>query len=75
VSVSDRDRDYMRRLGEWEAENAAEDLRAHLALSIEERLRRSWEMTVRYRDWVRPEEDDFAERFFARAKELGLYRG
>lgn len=74
MTVSDHDRDYFRRLGDWERENAEADLREHLALSIDDRLARSWAMTLRFRDWVRPDpDDDGLERFYARARELGLY--
>ena len=74
-TVSEHDRDYFRRLGEWERENAEEDLRRHIALSISERVRASEQMSERWRKFVHDDHsDDRPEEFYERAKRLGLYK-
>lgn len=71
--VSEHDRDYMRRLGEFEAENERQDELAHQARTMEERLAYSWALTRRLGNAIRREEDDSASAiFYARARERGL---
>jgi hypothetical protein len=71
--ASERDRAYMRRLGEYKASSHREALESHLALSLEERLERSWQLYELFREEARESaDDDGALRFFARARSLGL---
>jgi hypothetical protein len=78
LSVSDRERDYMRRLGEFQAQGHAEGTAAHLALRPAERLARSFALMRRFmvsaaarrRD---PAPDD-PTPLYDRARRLGLYR-
>ncbi len=73
--ASEKDRDYFRRLGEWERENAEEDLRRHLALPLSERLARSQRMMIEWGPYLRnTDNDDHPEEFYARARRLGLIR-
>jgi hypothetical protein len=72
--VSERDKEYMRRIGQAEAEASAERLAEHRALSIAERLRRSlilWEQ-FRHSANLAGRVDD-PQPFYERAKRLGLY--
>jgi negative regulator of sigma E activity len=74
VTVSDKDREYMRRIGAYKELSHREAQAEHLALSLDERFRRSWRLYERYRDRVRrddPQDDPTA--FYRRARELGLY--
>ncbi|MGD9934969.1 MAG: hypothetical protein AB7T37_14805 [Dehalococcoidia bacterium] len=71
--VSEKDRDYMRRLGEFEAENARDDEAAHRARTMDERLAYSWMLTQRLGAAIRRLEDyDASATFYAKARELGL---
>ncbi|MBX3028163.1 hypothetical protein KF840_25015 [bacterium] len=74
MTVSDRDREYMRRIGAYKELSHREAQAEHLAASLDERLRRSWRLSQRYRR--RGRRDDAADDptpFYARARELGLY--
>jgi hypothetical protein len=72
--VTAADRDYFRRLGEFERENGRE-LQAYLdSLPIEERLSRSLRRTAEGAPYVRREPDDLGA-IYERARRLGLYRG
>lgn len=75
MPVSEKDREFMRRIGAYKALSRNEEQAEHLTLSIAERLRRSAELSVRYRDRARadPDEDDASE-LYERARRLGLYR-
>jgi hypothetical protein len=74
TGVFERDRDYMRRLGEYKAASHREALEQHLALSLEERLQRSWEFSELCRDPSSEVElGDGALELYARARRLGLY--
>ena len=75
MRVSDRDREYMRRLGEAEAEAHAERRAEHLALDLDERLRRSMALMEQF--WRRANHEarhDDPIPFYDRARRLGLYR-
>lgn len=71
--VSEADRDYMRRLGEFMEAVHADELAKHRSLSVNERLVRSERLSRRggARDADRAPQDDLAA-FFRRARELGL---
>ena len=72
--ASEHDRDYFRRLGEWERENDELATAAHLALPMLERINVAWRMWQELGPFVMPEPDDGAnEAFYARARERGLY--
>lgn len=72
MSVSDRDRAYMERVGACKAESHAEAQARHLALPLEERLERSWALYLAGRDGVRDERDDDPSPLYERARALGL---
>jgi hypothetical protein len=72
--VSENDRAYMKRLGEYKAAAHREALEAHLALSLEERLERSWQLYELFRDQgSETERGDDALELYAKARRLGLY--
>ena len=75
MAVSARDRDYMRRLGELQAEGARERAAEHRALSVDGRLRRGLELFYRFVDHANlaARHDDPAP-LDQRARQLGLYR-
>lgn len=65
----------MRRLGEFKADAHAQALREHLALSIDERLRRSFLLYRRFAAHARTDRrDDDPGQFYERARRLGLYQ-
>jgi hypothetical protein len=73
MSVSEKDREYMRRIGVYKDLSHREAQAAHLALSLDERLRRSWRLYLRYRHRVRRDDpQDDPAQFYARARQLGL---
>lgn len=75
MRVSDRDREYMRRLGEAEAEAHDQRLAEHLALDLAGRLRRSMALARQF--WRSANHDkrhDDPTPFYDRARRLGLYR-
>ncbi len=75
MAVSEQERDYMRRLGEHEAEVHAKRLAEHLALDLEERLQRSFMLAWRFRKAVRQHaREDDPGAIYERARALGLYR-
>jgi hypothetical protein len=67
--VSEHDRDYFRRLGEWEAENAEIEAR-----TMNERLAHSWKLTRELGHLVHDPDDPWPANFYQRARELGLPR-
>lgn len=73
-AVSERDRAYMRRIGEAKAESHAEAAATQRALTLAERLRRSWALYLACRSTIRDERDDDPSPFYERARALGLYR-
>ena len=72
--VSERDRAYMRRLGEYKEASHREALESHLALPIAERLERSWQLYELFRG-ERPEAERGEDplEFYEKARRLGLY--
>ena len=72
--ASQRDKDYMRRLGEFEREGRMEWLRALQSLTLDERLRRSFERTRLGRPYPRREPEDLSA-IYARARRLGIHNG
>jgi hypothetical protein len=71
--VSEQERDYMQRLGEFQAQGHADALAAHLALPRSERLARSFALMRQFLTSARPRNDD-PTPFYERARRLGLYR-
>jgi hypothetical protein len=75
MTASARDREYMQRQGEHQREGADARLAEHLGLSLEGRLRRSLELAWLYAPRMRDRpRDDTPEKFYERARALGLYR-
>jgi len=75
MAVSDKDREYMRRIGVYKALSHREAQADHLAASLDERFRRSWRLYRRYRHRVRRgDPTDDPAPFYERARELGLYK-
>jgi hypothetical protein len=73
MPVTDRERDHMRRIGEIKAALREDERAAHLALSVADRLARSWALYLAYRESLRPRDDD-PPSLYERARALGLYR-
>lgn len=73
MSVTQRERDYMRRIGEIKAARHEAARAEHLALPGAERLARSWNLYVAYRGSLPPHDEGPVE-FYERARALGLYR-
>jgi hypothetical protein len=74
--ASERDREYMRRWGEWKRESHEQARARHLALPMSERLVISAYITRQNQHlstWAL-RDDDRPELFYERAKRLGLYR-
>jgi hypothetical protein len=72
--ASERDKAYIRRLGQYELEGRIEWMRYLMSLTIDERLRRSFERTQMGTPYSRREPDD-PSAIYERARRLGLYRG
>jgi hypothetical protein len=74
MAVTQRDRDYMRRLGEYKARAHAQAQQEHLTLGVDERLERSM---LLYRQFAAHGRtggpDDDPREFYERARRLGLY--
>jgi len=75
MAVSERDRDFMRKLGQYKRVSHEDAAALHRALPLEERLRRSWELYLAGRESARlsAREDD-PSPFYERARRRGLYR-
>lgn len=72
--VSEHDREYFRRIGEFKAESHRDAIARHQRRSPNERLIISADMTRRFCHhplWNRA--DDAPEKFYERARALGLY--
>ena len=75
MSAKERERDHMRRIGAYKAESHREAEARHLALSLTERLERSWQLYLEGRSAaVLDPRDDDPSPFYAKARALGLYR-
>ena len=75
MTASDKDREYVRRIGVYKELSHREAQAEHLAVSLDERFRRSWRLYQRYRHRVRRDDPkDDPTPFYDRARELGLYR-
>jgi hypothetical protein len=75
MSVSDRDREYMRRIGAYKAESHRDAQARHLALPIADRLERSWQLYLEGREHAALDRrDDDPSFFYAKARERGLYK-
>ncbi|MEO8603330.1 MAG: hypothetical protein ABI629_12210 [bacterium] len=74
MTVSERDREYMRRIGEYKAAAHSEAAARHRALPLGERLRRSWQLSVAGRAGGAPaaRADDDAAVFYALARARGM---
>jgi hypothetical protein len=75
VSADERDRDHMRRIGAYKAESHREAETRHLALSLSERLAKSWQLYLEGRSAAALDRrHDDPSPFYAKARALGLYR-
>jgi hypothetical protein len=73
MAVSERERAFMARVAAYKAESHAEAQAQHRALPLDERLRRSWELSLAGRErGTRRERDDDPSPFYERARALGL---
>ena len=63
----------MARIGAYKAQAHAEALARHLDLPLADRLARSWALCEAHRASLRTRAGD-PSAFYARARELGLYR-
>lgn len=74
--VSDWDREYMKRLGRYKEQTHAEALAEHLRRGGRERTEAALAAMLRGAAFAsRLPDDDDPSQFYARARELGLYRG
>ena len=75
MSVSERDRAYMARIGALKATSHSAAQTSQQALPVAERLRNSWALFLAYRSHanVAPS-DGRAPALYARARALNLYR-
>jgi hypothetical protein len=75
VSVDERERDHLRRIGEYKAASHREAEARHLALSLSERLARSWQLYLEGRSEAALDgRDDDPSPFYEKARARGLYR-
>jgi hypothetical protein len=72
MAVSESDREYMRRIGEAKRRSHEDARTEHLARSLDERLRRGFELSLAA-GLVGTDRDDDPSPFFDRARALGLY--
>lgn len=72
MGVTERDRAFLARLGAYKAASHAEALAQHLALDLDERLQRSWELYLVGRDEARPAREDDPSPLYERARARGL---
>ncbi len=72
MGVSERDRAFMARVGEYKRESHAEAQARHRALPLDERLARSWELFLAGRTAASSRQrDDDPSPFYDRARALG----
>lgn len=74
MPVSNRDREFMKRIGAYKAASHSEAESTHRASALAERLRRSWALYMASRSSRRVADDDDPSPFYARARARGLYR-
>jgi hypothetical protein len=76
VTVPDRDREFMRRIGVHKAEAHADAASKHRESSLAARLERSWALYLATRSSARlaGAPDDDPSPFYERARARGLYR-
>ena len=75
MSVSERDRAYMARIGTLKATSQSAAHAAHQALPLAERLRNSWALFLAYRSHANAApRDGGAPALYVRARALNLYR-
>ena len=75
MATSSGDRERMARIGALKAATHERERAAHLALPLSARLAKSWALFERFRGERVCERNDDALAFYARARELKLYRG
>lgn len=75
MATSDKDRSYLARVGAYKQASHDEVAREHQALSLTERLDRSWALFEAFADSTKaPRDDSGPLAFYARARSLGLLR-
>ncbi len=73
MSVSEREREFMQRLGAYKAASHAEARAHHSALPLGERLRRSWSLYLAGRESAQlGQREDDPSPFYARARARGM---
>jgi hypothetical protein len=73
--VSERDRAFMRRIGDIKSTSHEEAGAGHRALAIDERLRRSWALYLAtHSSTAAAASEDDPSPFYERARALGLYQ-
>lgn len=73
MTISEHDRNYFRRIASAKVETHGEAHQAHQELDINERMARSWQLYLSFRETVSPRTSDDPTPFYSRAKELGFY--
>lgn len=75
MATSDKDRSYLARLGAFKQASHEEIASEHQALSLAERLARSWALFEAFADSTKaPRDDSGPLAFYERARSLGLLR-
>jgi len=75
MATSDKDWSYLARIGAYQQASHGGVASEHQALSLEERLARSWALFEAFADSTRPPRDDSRPlAFYERARALGLLR-
>jgi hypothetical protein len=72
MTVSDRDRAYMRKLAAFKTASHAQARSSHLALPLSVRLQRSWQLYRAHNAGRSPARPDDPSPFYERARALGL---
>ena len=72
MPASTHDIEYFRRIGDSKRRAHEAALQEHLALTLDERLDRSWSLAIVAAEWDSPRDDD-PSPFYERARALGLY--
>ena len=81
MAITEREREYFRRIGEWKAQSHADARAYHLSLPVRERLVRSLNSSIPWRDayFARlragekpPQVEPGVEAFYERARALGI---